>query len=104
LAFQPHEHTRTKVLLKDYINAFDNVDLTIFEEIYTVPGRESKQEIEMISSKDVVRKIQKHNSKLNINYAKDNQEVINMLKSNLKKNDVIIVMGAGTIYNIIKEL
>ena len=104
LAFQPHEHTRTKVLLKQYISAFDNVDFIIFEEIYTVPGRESQKEIEMINSKEVVKKIKKHNPQLNIWYAKDNEEVKNLIKSNLKKNDVLIVMGAGTIYNIIKGL
>ncbi len=104
LAFQPHEHTRTKVLLKNYINAFDQADVVIFEEIYTVPGRESKAEIEMINSQDVVKKIKKHNPKLNIQYVQDNQSVIEQIKSNLSKNDVVIIMGAGTIYNAIKAL
>lgn len=104
LAFQPHEHTRTKVLLKNYIKAFDKADVVIFEEIYTVPGRESKAEIDTISSKTVVSKIKKHNPKLNISYAQDNQAVIDQIKSNLKKNDIVIIMGAGTIYNLIKAL
>jgi len=104
LAFQPHEHTRTKVLLKNYINAFDQADVVIFEEIYTVPGRESKAEIEMINSQDVVKKIKKHNPKLNIQYVQDNQSVIEQIKSNLSKNDVVVIMGAGTIYNAIKAL
>jgi UDP-N-acetylmuramate--alanine ligase len=104
LAFQPHEHTRTKVLLKNYINAFNKADMVIFEEIYTVPGRESKAEIDMISSKDVVRKIKNHNPKLNILYVQDNQAVIDQIKSNLKKSDIVIIMGAGTIYNVIKDI
>jgi len=103
LAFQPHEHTRTKVLLKEYIKSFDNADLIIFEEIFTVPGRESKQEISMINSKEVVEKIKRYNPKLKIKYAKDNEEVKSLIKSNLKKNDILIIMGAGNIYNIIKE-
>lgn len=104
LAFQPHEHTRTKVLLKQYINAFDIADFVILEEIYTVPGRESKKEIELISSEEVIKKIKKHNPKLNIVYAPDNTSVKSLIKSNLKKDSIVIVMGAGAIYNIIKEL
>jgi UDP-N-acetylmuramate--alanine ligase len=104
LAFQPHEHTRTKVLLKQYINAFNIADFVIFEEIYTVPGRESKKEIDLINSEEVIKKIQKHNPKLNIVYAPDNSIVKSLIKANLKKNSIVIVMGAGEIYNIIKEL
>lgn len=104
LAFQPHEHTRTKTLLKDYIKSFDNIDTVILEEIYTVPGRESTKEIQLISSKDLVKKIKSHNPKLNICYAQDNEDVIKNIKSNLKKNSILIIMGAGNIYNIIKTL
>lgn len=104
LAFQPHEHTRTKVLLKEYISAFNEADLVFFEEIFTVQGRESKKEISMINSLEVIEKIQKKNPKLNISYAKDNSEILNLIKLNIKKNDVLIIMGAGNIYNTIKEL
>jgi len=103
LAFQPHEHTRTKVLLKDYIKAFDKADAVIFEEIYTVPGRESKKEIALIKGIDVVKKIQKHKPNLKITYAKDNDEVISLIRSIIKKDDVLIIMGAGEIYNIISK-
>jgi UDP-N-acetylmuramate-alanine ligase len=58
----------------------------------------------LISSEEVIKKIKKHNPKLNIVYAPDNTSVKSLIKSNLKKDSIVIVMGAGAIYNIIKEL
>lgn len=104
LAFQPHEHTRTKTLLKNYKKCFDLADLLILEEIYTVSGRETKKEIEMISSVDVLKHIQKHNPSLKSFFAKDNAEVSNLINQHLKPKDVLIIMGAGEIYNTIKNL
>ncbi len=104
LAFQPHEHTRTKVLLKNYIKAFDKADVVIFEEIYTVPGRESKKDIALIKGIEVVNKIKKHKPNLKITYAKDNDEVICLIRKTIKKEDVLMIMGAGEIYNIISKL
>ena len=104
LAFQPHEHTRTKVLEKDYIKCFDLADVLILEEIYTVTGRESKKEIAMISSKDVLQKIQKRNKNIKAFFAKNNDEVSKLIDENIKPNDILIIMGAGEIYNTTKNL
>jgi UDP-N-acetylmuramate--alanine ligase len=104
LAFQPHEHTRVKVLLKDFIKCFDDTDVLILEEIYTVPGRESEKEIKMISSQDVIKGIQKHNHTLKPIYAKDNSEVLKSLNRVIKKNDVVLIMGAGKIYDVLHDI
>ena len=104
LAFQPHHHSRVKSLLKDFVKCFDQADLVILEEIYSVAGRENEKEQNSISSKDIISKILKHNPKLKMFYAKDNQEVLTEINKNIKKGDILIIMGAGSIYNIIKEL
>ena len=104
LAFQPHHHSRTLSLLKDFVKCFDNADVLILEEIYAVPGREQEKEIKSINSEDLIKKIQKHNSKLKILYSKDNNEVLENINKTIKKNDVVIVMGAGAIYGVISKL
>jgi len=104
LAFQPHHHSRTLSLVKDFVKCFDNADILILEEIYAVPGREQEKEIKSINSEDLIKKIQKHNPKLEILYSKDNEEMLKRIDQNVKKKDVLIIMGAGNIYNLIKSL
>ncbi len=104
LVFQPHEHTRTKKLFKDFIKCFDSADFVILEEIFTVPGRESKKEISSVSSKDVIKSVLKHNPKLKMVYTKDNKDTKEKLNKNIKKGDIVIIMGAGSIYGVLKSL
>ncbi len=104
LAFQPHEHTRTKVLLAKYAKCFTLADVLILEEIYTVFGRESKKEIAMISSIDVIKKIEKVNKKTKTFFAKNNNGVLELISKNIKPKDIILIMGAGEIYNATKKL
>jgi len=104
LAFQPHEHTRTKVLLPYFVKCFDEADVLVLGEIYTVPGREHKKEIISISSLDLIKKIQNHNKKLKIIYAKDYVAILDNLDKEIKRGDIVLIMGAGNIYNIVSKL
>ena len=104
LAFQPHEHTRTKVLFKNFVKCFDDADVLLLEEIYTVSGREHKKEIQSISSLDLVNAIKKRNKQIQVMYVKDNDVMLNNLNQVIRSGDIVLIMGAGNIYNIISKL
>lgn len=105
LAFQPHQHSRTKKLFSDFAVSFHDADLLILNEIFGVIGREGE---EGISSKDLVEKIKKHDEKRSIPreviYSKNLDETKKLILENKKQGDIVVIMGAGDIYKIAKEL
>ena len=80
---------------QDHIEA----DEVIISEIYDVAGRD-KDEDQAISSKDLVEAIQKDN----ISYASNLEQAEQMLKEKIKSEDVVIIMGAGDVDNVARNL
>lgn len=101
LIYQPHQYQRTFYLWKDFVKVFKEIpaDQTIITDIYTVAGRESKKIMEKVNSKKLVKAIDRENTI----YLPKNK-IINFLKKNLKGGEVVILMGAGDIYNLNLEL
>jgi len=96
--FQPHQYQRTYYLFDDFVKVFSEnpIDNIIITNIYDVVGRENRGLKKKISSKKLVKKIKKDN----VIYLQK-EKIISYLKSNLEKGDVLIIMGAGDIYNIL---
>jgi len=101
LVFEPHQHSRTKELFDDFVKAFDGVDELILSEIYDVEGR---NEDKTISSKDLADKIKDRNSIEGVYFAKDQDAVEDILREQVKPDDIVIIMGAGTIDNLARKL
>ncbi len=96
--YQPHHHDRTEVLFDDFIPAFDDADVILMTEIYTVSGREDKDEKHEVSSKDLYEKIKERHKE--IYYQPTLEKTEKFLVENLKLGDVCILMGAGDIYDV----
>ena len=91
--FQPHLFSRTKAFYKDFAKALNESDIIILTDIY--PAREKPQK--NISSKLIFNEIKKHNHK-NLFFL-DNIENMNPFLTNIvKRNDMVLTMGAGTIW------
>jgi UDP-N-acetylmuramate--alanine ligase len=111
LIFQPHQHQRTKFLFKDFVKSFDETDILILTEIYGVAGREKG---EKLSSKDLAMAIEKRwnkrgkrqeaRGKKSVVFIKDMEDIPDFLTKILKPNDVVMIMGAGNIYNLFLRL
>ncbi|MEK9135471.1 MAG: cyanophycin synthetase, partial [Patescibacteria group bacterium] len=106
--YQPHQYQRTYYLFKDFVRVFRKalrqaqgkrpiVDKLIITDIYDVAGREEKEIKNKISSEKLVKAIKKENV---IYIPKDG--ILDYLKNNLEKGQVLIIMGAGDIYNLTK--
>ncbi len=101
VVFQPHQQNRTRMLFDDFVKSFKGAEGLILSEIYHVEGREKDKE--KISSKDLLRAIEKLEAKSrpkNLFFAKNKEEALKILKKNILNYDVVIVMGAGDIYQI----
>ena len=96
--FQPHRYTRLKNLWDEFLNAFDNVDKVIVTDVYAA----SEDEIEGINSEKFAEQL---SQKVNCEYLSGSiSDVAKKLYLQLKNNDVVIGLGAGTITNLGKEL
>ena len=94
--FQPHTYSRTKNLLDDFVNALINFDHIIVTDIYAA------REINTfnISSKDLVDKINLTYKDKNALYIQDFNDIVNYIRNNVKDNDLVLTLGAGTVTEI----
>ncbi len=91
VVFQPHLYSRTKLLLPDFQRAFDSADKTVLLPIY--PAREEFDPT--ISSENIITGDSK-----NIEMAKDFNDAAQRSLSYANSGDVILVMGAGDVYEV----
>jgi UDP-N-acetylmuramate--alanine ligase len=99
--YQPHQYERTYFLFKDFIKAFRQapIDRLIITDIYDVAGRESGQIKQKVNAQKLVKAIGKNS----VSYLlKD--EIVPYLKKEVRAGQVLIIMGAGDIYKINKEI
>ena len=94
VVFQPHTYSRTKNLLEDFAKALLNFDNIIVVDIYA--ARETNTY--GISSKDLVDKIQSFGTAAK--YIPEFDECVDYLKANVKPNDIVMTLGAGTVTKI----
>ncbi len=101
LIFQPHQYQRTYYLFDNFVDVFRKsardflFDKAIIIDIYDVVGREDKKIKEEINAEKLVKKI---NSRRVIYLPK--KEIKNWLANKLKGGEVVILMGAGDIYDL----
>ncbi|MBR3614261.1 MAG: UDP-N-acetylmuramate--L-alanine ligase [Clostridia bacterium] len=89
--FQPHTYSRTKLLLEDFAEAISNFDNIILLDIYAA----REQNTYNINSKDLAEAIKSHGK--TVAYIPDFEKVVSYVKENVKENDIIITLGAGTV-------
>ena len=99
--YQPHQYQRTYYLFNDFVKAFKKapVDKVIITDIYSVAGREKKEITKKVSSKKLVKAV----NKPSVIYIPQ-KKLEEFLKKNLKPKQVLIIMGAGDIYNLSLKL
>lgn len=103
LVYQPHQRHRTKALMHDFASAFDGVDLLILSDIYDVAGRDDADTAEVTSAllaEAIAARAESPRPLL----GGDLRHTEDMLKSNVEANDVIVIMGAGTIDAVARNL
>jgi len=101
--FEPHTFSRTKATLPELVTAFESADEVLISEIY--PAREKASEA-TIKSQDVVDAVKSEirNSQSKIRLVHNKQQALDILKSELKPSDVVIVMAVGNFNRLAYEL
>jgi UDP-N-acetylmuramate--alanine ligase len=103
LVYQPHQRHRTRALLTDFATAFDGVDQLILSDIYDVAGREDAADSE-VSSAMLAEALAARPESPRAILGGDLRHTEDMLRANAGPGDVIIVMGAGNIDSLARNL
>jgi len=103
LIFQPHQYQRTFYLFEKFVKTFQKalacIDKLIITDIYTVKGRESENIKKKVNTQKLIKAINRPWAM----YLPQNK-IINYLKTKLKGGEVVIIMGAGNVYNLVGQL
>ncbi|MHC4269080.1 MAG: UDP-N-acetylmuramate--L-alanine ligase [Planctomycetota bacterium] len=94
--FQPHQHNRTKLLLKEFAMALTLADKVIIADIYA--ARDSEIEIASVSSLDLKRELVGIGG--DVECIKDISEIVNTLHLSVKRDDIVMILGAGDIWRV----
>lgn len=95
LIFQPHTFSRTRALFKEFVEALSGADLVILPKIYASAREPFDSEI---SSQKLAEALQ---SKNHPSYSlPEFPAVLSFLKENVKTGDVILTVGAGSVFQL----
>ena len=99
--FQPHQYQRTYYLWDDFVRSLREApaDRLFITDIYDVPGREDRKINRAVSSKRLVKAVNREG----VIYIK-RKDILPFLKEKLNRGKVVIIMGAGDIYNLAEEI
>ncbi len=99
VVFQPHRYTRTQELMDDFVVAFNNADVLYILDIYAA----SETPIEGITAEVLTENIKKFGHK-NVTYIGDIDTATDRVVPDLKPNDLVITLGAGSVTRLSDEI
>ncbi|MEI7998601.1 MAG: UDP-N-acetylmuramate--L-alanine ligase, partial [Candidatus Omnitrophota bacterium] len=96
--FQPHRYSRTKFLLKEFVESLTFTDELIITDIYAASEKPS----EGVGIKELLDPLQKVLGK-RVSYLKK-EEILSRLTDFVQSGDLVLFLGAGDIYHYSDDL
>jgi UDP-N-acetylmuramate--alanine ligase len=97
--FQPHRYTRTQALFQEFLTAFYDADILILTGIYAA----GEDRIEGVEAKALFEGIRDYGHK-DVTYLESKEEIIDHLLRILRPGDLVMILGAGDIWQVADEL
>ena len=88
IVYQPHRYSRTRDCWQDSIHCFQGADQLYLMDIYPA----GEEPIEGITSRNFSQ-----NVSIPSQYVQDSEELLEILKKSLRKEDIVVTMGAGDV-------
>jgi len=98
--FQPHQHSRTRFLLKDFATSFVDATEAIIPDIYFV--RDSETERTLVNAEDLVSRIIENGEQAR--HMPEFATIVSYLRNQAKAGDLIVTMGAGNVWEIGRDV
>ncbi|HPN67692.1 MAG TPA: UDP-N-acetylmuramate--L-alanine ligase [bacterium] len=91
--FWPHQYNRTEQFWDGFVESFDLVDQLIVLDVYE--ARKCDTDKTKVNSKILAKQIQRRGVK--VQYIADYQAALQYIKKNIKKDSVLLTLGAGPV-------
>jgi UDP-N-acetylmuramate--alanine ligase len=98
--FQPHQGSRTRILMEDFARAFALADQVVVPEIYFV--RDSEMERTLVSARSLVGRMK--DLGVDAHFVPSLEGVVQFLLRNLLRGDVVLSVGAGPVGDLPSKL
>lgn len=94
VVFEPHTYSRTKFLLKGFVESLCKADKIFIAPVYSArePATAGYDSLKLANE------IKKYNK--SVEYLESYKEIFEGIKSFAKKGDVVMILGAGTIFKL----
>lgn len=99
--FQPHRYSRTELLFEEFSRSFKEADVVILTNIYAPPP---EQPISHVSSSVLAEKIRQWGGPTEVHHIPRQEDVASFILQRLSANDLVLIMGAGPIWQVAREL
>jgi len=96
VVFQPHQHSRTRVLMEEFARCFEGADVVLVPDIYS--ARDSEEERRLTGSSDLVERISAAGGLAR--YVPALEDVTAELLAELTEGDLVVTMGAGDVWKV----
>lgn len=98
--FQPHQYSRTRMLMPEFATAFGKADRVIVPDIYA--ARDSEADRASVHARDLVQELRKNG--VEAEYGHELGETLDRLLQVVESGDVVMTMGAGPVDNVAHDL
>lgn len=99
VAFQPHRYTRLHDLFDDFLGAFDAADRLWLTEVYAA----GEDPVDGVTGESLYTALRRRGH-LDVGYAADNETLLDSLLEDARPGDLVLVLGAGSIYRSASQL
>lgn len=100
VVFQPHQHSRTRLLLDDFARSFSDADEVLIPDVYR--SRDSEDEIQRTDSGTLAACISAHHD--SVRHVAELRSVVELLADAVRPGDLVVTMGAGDVWQVSDEL
>ncbi len=100
IIFQPHRYSRLRDLMRGFVSSLSKADLLLLAPIYSA----GELPIKGINNERLKELIVEKNPSLSILNSKNIIDVKNLIKRKSQPHDLLLIMGAGDITKLSKEL
>ena len=98
--FQPHQYSRTRMLLEDFGRAFGSADRVIVPDIHA--ARDNASDRASVHSRDLVRQLRLNG--VEAEYGSELPDTLQRLLDVVQRGDVVMTMGAGPVDGVARDL
>ncbi len=100
LVFQPHRYTRTRDCFRNFVQVLSSADCVLLTETYSA----GESLLEFSDGATLYQELSRSATKIELGFSKNVEDMPNLIANFVRNDDIVIVMGAGSIGMIPEKL